>query len=499
MSEAKDSPGAQGDGAVRMSQAKDPPGAQGDGAVALVVDVDGTLVAGDLLLEGFIRLLSTAPLRALVLLLSLRRGRAALKRAVAGASPLDPKTLRLDRAVLAEIEEAKQTGRPVWLASGADSFAVAPLAERVGATGFLASDGATNLVGGAKAAALVDRFGRGGFDYVGNAPVDLAVWRQARRAIVVNPSAWTRRRLSTLDAEPRVLPASRDGIWKDWLTALRPHQWTKNVLVFVPLLAAHVVDAGAWLSMAGVFAALCCCASGTYILNDLLDLAGDRRHPAKCDRPIAAGRVPLSAAAGAGALLVMAGMALAVSLSAGAAVGLALYLCGTVGYSLWFKRWLFLDVVALAMLYAVRVGMGATEAAPLSPWLVAFSLFFFMALATAKRQTELVRDVHAESLRVNRRAYRPEDTTAVLALGAGSTFASIVVLALYIQSPDVAVRYARPEILGILGPLLICWLGRLLLLANRGSIDYDPIVFALRDRASWIVAVIGLACVAGAI
>ena len=473
---------------------------RGGGAVALVVDVDGTLVVGDLLLEGFLRLLSTAPLEALLRLASLRRGRAALKRDVAEASsPPDPATLLLDRAVLAEIEEAKRAGRPVWLASGADARAVAPLAERVGATGFLASDGVTNLVGDAKAEALVDRFGRGGFDYIGNEPADLAVWRQARRAIVVNPSFRTRRRLSTLDIEPRVLPASRDGRWQDWPAALRPHQWTKNALVFVPLLAAHVVDGGAWLLMAGVFAALCCCASGMYILNDLLDLASDRRHPTKRHRPIAAGRVPLPAAAGLGLLLVTAGMALAVSLSAGAALGLGLYVCGAAGYSLWLKRWLFVDVVALALLYAARVGMGATEASPLSPWLMAFSLFLFVALATVKRQTELVRDIRAESFRDNRRAYWPEDAAAVLALGAGSAFASIVVLALYVQSPDVAVRYARPELLGILGPLLIYWLGRLLLLANRGAIDYDSLVFALRDRASWIVACIGLGCVAGAI
>ena len=314
----------------------------------LVVDVDGSLIGGDLLIEGIARLLSVSPLSLFTLSFwlaaSVVMGRAGLKRRIAQAVSLPPDTLALNPAVLEEIAAAKAEGRAVWLASASDEFAVAPLVETVGADGCLASDGCTNLAGEAKAAALVARFGEDGFDYIGNDPCDLAVWKRARRAIGVGLSVDLTRKVRTLDSKARFLPGL-DGGPLDRLRALRPYQWVKNVLVFVPLVAAHETDAGPYLLAAGVFVALSAVASGTYLLNDLLDLPHDRRHESKCHRPMAAGRVPLLPMICVGAALTAGGLALAFLLSTPAGLWVLLYLAMTCAYSLSLKRKTFIDVV----------------------------------------------------------------------------------------------------------------------------------------------------------
>ena len=475
----------------------------------LVVDVDGSLIGGDLLIEGIARLLSVAPLSVFALPFRLAaamvRGRAGLKRRIAEAVRLPPDTLAWNPAVLEEIAAARAAGRSVWLASASDARAVSPLAEEVGAAGCFASDGRTNLAGEAKAAALVARFGERGFDYIGNERRDLAVWKRARRAIGVGLGAGLARKVRALDGEARFLPGL-GGDRLDWFRALRPYQWVKNVLVFVPLAAAHETDAGPYLVAAGVFAALSAVASGAYLLNDLLDLPHDRGHPAKRRRPMAAGKAPLLPMIGIGAALAAGGLALTFWLSAAAGLWVLAYLAVTCAYSLSLKRKIFIDVTALAMLYAVRVlAGGAAVSVALSPWLLAFFLFLFLALAIVKRQGELRGSGRSAS---GGRAYVAEDVPVMAALGAASGFASVVILTLYIQSPETGERYARPEFLWLLCPLLLYWLGRMALLAGRGGEEGDskqlpgnddPLIFALRDRTSWLTGLAVLAAFAAAL
>ncbi len=296
-----------------------------------------------------------------------------------------------------------------------------------------------------------------------------------------------------MSAAPSGTPAQDDaptplvpGSPLDYVRAMRPHHWIKNLMVFVPLLADHGTDAGLYLRLLGVFAALSACASGTYLLNDVLDLPHDRRHRRKRHRPLAAGRTALPPTVGIGLALVAAGLAAAFGLSVAAGLGVLLYLAVTFAYSLWLKRKTFIDVMTIALLYAIRVliGAAAVSVTP-SPWLLAFSLFVFLAIAIAKRQTELAAGEGADG-----RAYRAEDGPAMAALGAGSGFATVVVLTLYIQSPEVVTRYAQHELLWLVCPLLVHWLGRLTLLAARGEVDDDPLVFAMRDRTSWLTALV---------
>ena len=461
----------------------------------LVVDVDGSLVAGDLLIEGVVRLVAARPLALFALPFWLAAGRAALKRRIARAAPVPPPTLVLHPAVLDEIAAARAAGREVWLASAADALVVAPLAEAVGAAGWFASDGRTNLAGRAKAAALVERFGEKGFDYVGNERRDLAVWARARRAVGVDLPARLARELRALDADARLLPGI-GGRRFAWLRALRPHQWVKNALVFAPLAAAHATAAESYATAAVLFAALSAGASGTYLFNDLLDLPHDRRHPDKRRRPLAAGEAPLLPMLGLGAVLAAGGLAAAFRLPAGAGLSVALYLAVTAAYSLWLKRVVLLDVVTLAGLYVLRVlAGGMAVSVPLSPWFVAFFMFVFLALAVVKRQNELRESGGSAA---GGRAWRTDDLPVLAAIGSAAGFASVVVFALYVQSPEVSERYARPEILWVICPLLVYWLGRMALLANRGAVGGDPLVFALRDRTSWLTGLGALAALAAA-
>lgn len=468
-----------------------------DVRVPLVVDVDGSLVSGDLLIEGLARFLAAFPLRLLALPFWLARGRATLKRRIARAVSLPPETLVLNPAVLDEIDAAKAMGREVWLASASDEIAVAPLAEAVGATGCLASDGRTNLAGRAKAAVLIERFGEGGFDYIGNERRDMAVWKHARHAIGVNLSASLVGKVWALDEAARFLPGLGGGP-RDYVRALRPHQWVKNVLVFIPLVAAHETQPWLYAVTTAVFVALSACASGTYLLNDLLDLPYDRQHTSNRQRPMAAGKVSLLSIMGVGAVLVTGGLGLAFWLSLWVGLSVFGYLIVSLAYSLLIKRQVFLDVVTLALLYAVRVFVGAiTASIPLSPWFLAFFLFVFLTLAVVKRQHELRALHQSGGTNAAGRAYVADDLGAMTALAAGSGFAAVVVFALYTQSSAVQTLYSHPVFLWAICPLLLYWLGRLTLLANRGAVADDPVVFALRDRVSWLTG-LGVLTVFGA-
>lgn len=462
--------------------------------VPLVVDVDGSLVSGDLLVEGMARMIARDPVKLLALPGWLARGRASFKRRVAEAVELPPATLSLNAAVQGEVADAKAQGREVWLASAADAIVVGRLAEAVGAAGFIASDGRTNLAGEAKAARLVDRFGEAGFDYVGNERRDLPVWRRARRCAGVGLGARLARELRAIDPQARLLAGGGGGM-RDVIGALRPHHWVKNVLVFAAVIAAHETAIAPYLATAALFVALSVLASGTYLLNDVLDLPYDRGHPTKRKRALASGRLPLVPMCGLAALLVLSGLAGAFAVSVEAGLLVSLYLVGSLAYTLRLKRRLFADVVALALLYVLRLlaGAAAVFVVP-SDWLLGFSFFLFLGLAIVKRQTALAANGSREAPSApTGRAYRPADLPAMTALGAASGFAAVLVLALYIATPEVSGRYQDPYLLFPLCPLLLYWFGRLTLVAHRGAVGDDPVVFALRDRVSHLVFAAALA------
>jgi len=461
----------------------------------LVVDLDGTLIKTDLLLESVCRLLREAPLVLFALPVWLLRGRAHLKREIAKHIRLDPALLPYRAALLDYLRAEREKGRQIVLATGSDEQPARQVADHLKLFDLvLASDGATNLTGARKRARLVAQFGEKGFDYAGNESRDLAVWSSARKAIVVYPTPRLTRAVAKV-AESETPFEERGVSLREYLSALRPQQWLKNVLVFVPIFAAHFFIDPVLLGRTLIaFLAFCCCASSGYLINDLCDLQADRHHPQKRLRPFASGRLPLGYGLAMAPALVVLGCGLAWLLS-GLSVGiLLLYFTVTVAYSLFLKKVVLLDVVVLASLYTLRIIMGGVAIGiwP-SVWLAAFSLFLFVSLAFIKRYTELGTMRTVDGDHATARGYRLSDAELLATKGTASGYAAVLVLALYIASGAVKTLYSTHQVLWFVCPLLVYWIGYLWLVAHRGEMLHDPLVFALRDRTSRILILLMLA------
>lgn len=462
----------------------------GDG-VPLVVDLDGTLVRSDLLHESAVRAVVRAPRAALSAVPALiRNDRAALKRRLALAAPIEAETLPLREEVVALLREEKARGRRLVLATAADELLARPVAERVGLFDeVLASDGRKNLGGEAKRAELVSRFGEKGFDYVADRRADLPVFRSARTSVLVGPAVRLRAEVEGAGTPVAAVLPDDGPKARTLLSAIRARQWVKNLLVFVPLVTAHVFAPAAIGAAALAFAALSLLASAVYLLNDLADLPADRRHPSKRARPIASGRLSIRTAVALVPVLLVGATALALLLAPGARLLLAGYLTTTTLYSLLLKRKVLVDVFTLAFLYTLRVLLGGAATGVLvSPWLLAFSVFFFLSLAFVKRASELLLVRERGLGSAAGRDWRAVDGSTVPVLGAASGYLSAVVLAIYIHSDVTKRLYAQPGWLWLLVPILLYWVSRLWVLVGRGEMDDDPVLFAARDAVTWGLA-----------
>ena len=457
----------------------------------LVVDLDGTLLRTDLLHESAVSAVARSPLAALAALPHLLRGdRAALKRRLALAAPVDAEALPFREEVVAYLREEKALGRKLVLATAADELLARPVAERLGLFDeLLASDGRRNLGGETKRAELVARFGEKGFDYVADRRADLPVFRSARKAVLVGSAVRLRAEVEAAGTPVAALLPDEGPKVRTLLSAIRARQWIKNLLVFIPLVTAHVFAPAAFGAAALAFAALSLLASAVYLLNDLADLPADRLHPSKRGRPLASGRLPIRTAVALVPVLLAGATALALLLTPGARLLLAGYLAATTLYSLLLKRKVLVDVFTLAFLYTLRVLLGGAATGVLvSPWLLAFSVFFFLSLAFVKRASELV-SVRERGLgSAAGRDWRAVDGSTVPVLGAASGYLSAVVLAIYIHSDVTKRLYAHPGWLWLLVPILLYWVSRLWVLVGRGEMDDDPVLFAARDAVTWGLA-----------
>lgn len=458
-------------------------------ARALCVDLDGTLLNSDILYESLLALLARNPLYVFMLPLWLLRGKAAVKRELASRVHLNVETLPYNAKVLELLSGTEQ--RPRVLCTASDALLVEPIAAHLGVfEQVIASDGRRNLSGRTKAAALVEAFGKSNFDYAGNGKVDLHVWEMAAGGWVVNNGAAlaraAARRTQVYDHWP-----STSGI-REWLRALRLHQWLKNLLVFVPLLTAHLfMDIESVMQSVTALLSFGLVASGVYVLNDLLDLTPDRQHPRKRKRPFAAGTLPLLHGLMAAPLLTLAGLALSLACNIEFTLVLLVYYVMTLAYSLRLKRVVMVDVVLLAALYTVRI-IGGTVAinADLSFWLLAFSMFIFLSLALLKRYTELHAMLASGKTKASGRGYAVEDLPLLQSLGGAAGYIAVMVMALYIDSPQSVALYSNPKLLWLVCPVLLYWVSRIWVVAHRGEMHDDPIVFAATDRVSQIVVVL---------
>lgn len=451
----------------------------------LVVDLDGTLVRSDLLIEAAFSELGRRPQSLLDMVLALSGGKAALKDLLSEPVGFDPAILPYDDEVLARVRSARADGRPVYLASASHGRLVEAVADHLGLfDGWFATDESTNLAGEAKARRLVEAFGERGFDYVGNDAADLPVWSRADTAIAVRAPASVARKLARIAPSAEFIPHRRPT-WRTWAKLFRVHQYAKNALVFLPLLASHVFEPLAFAQALLAALAFSLCASGVYLLNDLVDLQEDRKHRSKRNRPLASGAIPLMHGVLAAPLLLGAAAAVAVSVSPGFAAVLAGYFVLTTAYSLVLKRKMLVDVITLASLYSLRVIGGAVAVGiAVSPWLIGFCLTLFISLALIKRYVELAGRLDANLPELTNRDYRKSDIGMVAALAAAAGVNAVTVFALYISTDAVRALYTSPDILWFVCPILFYWIARALMLAQRREMDDDPVVFALKDRLS---------------
>ncbi len=457
----------------------------------LVVDLDGTLLRSDLLMETGLVYLRDRPHRFLDPVLWLLRGRAALKQELAHATDLDVSVLPYDEAVIEFIQAERGRGRRVVLATASHRRLADRVAEHLALFDeVIATEAGRNLSAAAKRDALVQTFGEKGFDYIGNSVDDVPVWGAARSSFVANGSPAVESRARSIGNLSGIVSKARSS-WRDWARALRLHQWLKNLLIFVPLLAAHRYTE--WpLVLDALLAFLCfgLCASSVYILNDLLDLRDDRHHARKRLRPFASGRLPiLSGLAAFPLLLGLAFILAAWRLPPAFLGGLAAYYVLTLAYSLWLKRRTVVDVLALAALYTLRIIVGALAiSVPLSFWLLAFSMFIFLSLALVKRYAELFQlRAQGKVDQVRGRGYFADDLGMIASLGAAAGYIAVLVLALYINDPNTRELYRHQEVIWLACPLLLAWVSRVWMLAHRGLMNEDPVVFAVQDRASLLI------------
>jgi 4-hydroxybenzoate polyprenyltransferase len=467
----------------------------------LALDLDHALLRTDLLYETAVGYLSANPLRIFKLFGWLLQGKAVLKRRLCEQVTVDVDTLPVNQALVEYARRQTRSGRVVGIASACDELLAHRIARRFDFVDFVvASDGASNLKGAAKAEQLNQRFPQG-FAYAGDSRSDLKVWRHSDAIILAGASRGTARAAERLGKPiEAVFPPERLS-WRGWVKALRMHQWAKNLLVFVPLvlsgMAADPVAAGKALL---AFLAISCMASGTYLLNDLFDLPDDRRHWSKKERPLASGRLRISRALALAAGLIAASFALAAFLGLGVLALIAGYMVLTVLYSVYLKRQPIADVFTLAVLFTLRLGLGivAVGAEP-SAWLLVFSMFLFTSLSFAKRQTEIQRSGINGDEQLNGRGYRGGDAGLVLAMGVATGMTAVTIMVLYIINDAFSADfYRQPLFLWAFPAVLFMWISRIWLLCHRQELNDDPVAFALRDKMSVVLGgVMGAAFLAG--
>jgi 4-hydroxybenzoate polyprenyltransferase len=454
----------------------------------LIIDLDGTLVHTDMLHETSLRVLRDSPWDLLRLSVWLPQGKAVVKQNLATRARFDPQHLPYNEPLLQWLREQKAAGRTLVLCTASDASVAQSVAGHLGIFDeVMASDGSRNLGGQVKAAFLVSRYGERGYDYVGNSTTDIPVWRHARRAIVVNAPAALALKAGGICEVQKVFPRLPTSL-STWGRVLRVHQWLKNLLLLIPMLAAHEFGNGAlWASVVLAFVSFSLCASSVYIFNDLLDLESDRAHPRKRKRPFASGAVPVWIGLGLSVALLAVSLVMATYVGGSFLPWLGFYFVLTCAYSWTLKRLILVDCLALAMLYTIRIVAGAAAAGlSLSFWLLAFSVFLFLSLAFVKRYAELEIQLLSGNTMAHGRGYYTSDAPLLRTMGVTSGYGSVLVLALYLNSDAVLRLYRTPEIVWGAIPILLFWISWMWMQAHRGNMHDDPVIFAVKDKASLV-------------
>jgi 4-hydroxybenzoate polyprenyltransferase len=452
----------------------------------LVVDLDGTLIHTDLLLEAILLLFRKNPFYIFLCLIWILKGRAYLKSKVFQKIHIPYELLPFNHNLIEFLKSEHDTGRKLILATASPSTAAA---EIVRIHSFFdevfGSNEAINLKGHKKRLLLDQHFGKGNYDYIGNSNSDLKIFESAHFTYLVNPSKALENRTRKISDLKHVWK-TESSMWNIF-RSIRVYQWVKNLLIFVPLVTSHTFNSLNHISNALIgFIAFCLLASAGYIINDLFDLNSDRTHPQKSNRPFASGKVSISTAFIVFIFLFTAGFLAAFTLGYVFFIIALIYLTTSVNYSLFLKKIALYDVFILALLYSIRIFAGAVAIkVQLSFWLIAFSTFIFLSLAFIKRFSELIQISNEQNLSKRGRQYHKGDLSILQTMGIASGFLSVVVFSLYINSSEVVKLYSQPKILWAISLVFLFWISRIWLLTIRGEVDEDPIVFAIKDKTSY--------------
>ena len=470
----------------------------------LIVDLDGTLVKTDTLHELAIARFKNNPIKFFAMLLSSFRkgGKAFIKKQLASNTYISIENLPYNTAFLEYLSKEKESGRELVLCTAADEIIANKIASHIGIfSSVIASDGKNNLVGINKSNLLVELFGKKGFDYAGNSKDDLRVWQDSKNAILVNASPYVKSRASKRGNVVKIFKNNNlnFNILKN---IFRFHQWLKNLLIFVPMIAAHQLsNISEWSISIAAFISFSLCASAVYIINDIIDLENDRLHPRKKDRPFASGNFPIWGGACIAPIVFLFSFILAANINMVFFNWLAFYFLITTLYSFYIKKIILVDCFVLALLFTSRIlAGGAAVQDSISFWLLAFSIFLFLSLAFLKRFSELKILLLNGNTKAHGRGYLTEDINFVQNIGIASGNTAILIFALYFNSDAVIGLYKIPEMILIAIPFMLLWIYFMWMSAHKGKMHDDPLVFAVKNIYSIVlIALTSLVLVISAI
>jgi len=458
----------------------------------LVCDLDESLIKTDCLFEQWVSLVKTHPLLFLKSFYWLFKGRVYFKSQIARYAPLDVESLLYRDSVVQLLREFKKSRQSqVILASASPQLWVNQVARHLGLFDHvLASDDQINLKGQEKLRAIQSKIGNQPFGYIGDSPSDLVIWRDAAEVIAVEPSVALSLKIEKLGKPTRYIHDQKPSLIYLWVKQMRVHQWAKNVLIFLPLIAAHQLNSlDSLVNGVLAFFGFSLCASFIYLINDVLDLSADRKHRSKRNRPFASGNLSLKWLGILLPSLLIGVLVCCVWLSSAFSLWLAFYFIINLFYSFQLKKVAILDIVLLSMMYSLRIFAGsAATSIQSSEWLMSFSTIFFFGLACVKRYSEIQRAQVGQA--VAGRGYSLHDALPILIIGMSSSLLSVLIFMLYLNSPEVRALYVRPELLWSVNPILLFWITRVWLLTHRDQMNDDPVLFALKDRASWFCLLI---------
>ncbi|MGB9701961.1 MAG: UbiA family prenyltransferase [Candidatus Kapaibacteriota bacterium] len=463
-----------------------------DKQIPLVVDLDGTLISTDVLMEQLFILLKRKPYFILHILVWFFQGYAKLKYEITKRVELSPEILPYKEEVINWVKTQKEAGRKIVLATAAQIENAEIIGNYIGIFDeIIATTPNYNLRGNNKRLILNQKFGEKNYDYIGDAYIDLNVWKSARKAILVEPTKDLISRTKQITNVEKVFEP-KDSKISIFLKSIRVNQWLKNFLIFVPVILAHHFDLITLLQLLISFILFSFVSSAVYLLNDLYDLEADRKHPIKKNRPLASGQMHLSTGLyySIGFLLV----SLTLSyffLTISFFYILLLYFIANLFYSLYFKYQPIFDIILLSFLYTIRLFAGGFIAnVIISEWLISFSLFFFTSLAILKRYAEIKIYENTKISTPNVRGYNLKDTQFLFTSGIASSITSSLIFILYIQSEKVTKLYTHPQYLIVIAIILILFLLRTWFNVGKDLKTDNPIEMVLSDKINYLLLLI---------